>query len=71
MTSKNKALTISELESKYQLCRQTIYKEIREGRLLVMRVRGAIRVTPNQESAWVDLCATREATTLEKARGAA
>lgn len=50
------ALTIAELMRTYRLSRSAIYKEIRSGRLKVMKVGRRTLVTTRARRAWEDAC---------------
>lgn len=63
-------MTIAEFAEKWRICRQTVYKEIREGRLRAVSIGSKRRITPEHEAHWIDRCSQRAKTTLQALAGA-
>jgi hypothetical protein len=45
--------TVTEFCAKHSISRQTFYREVRDQRLKLTRVRGSTRVSPAHEAEWL------------------
>ena len=55
-TTGRMAQTVEQFCGKWQICRGTFYNEAKAGRLRLLKISTATRITPDAEADWIAAC---------------